>query len=65
MSHLHFFCFQKFSESGNTNPMNKKKKKIKNDDSIDKIEKIIEDTKAETSALKKILKSLDKNTNQK
>ena len=45
--------------------MNKKKKKIKNDDSIDKIEKIIEDTKAETSALKKILKSLDKNTNQK
>lgn len=45
--------------------MSNKKKKIKNDDSLEKIEKIIEDTKAETSALKKILKSLDKNTNQK
>jgi len=45
--------------------MSNKKKKNKNDESLDKIEKIIEDTKAETSALKKILKSLDKNTNQK
>jgi len=45
--------------------MRDKKKKKQNDDSIDKIEKIIEDTKAETSALKKILKSLDKNNNQK
>jgi len=45
--------------------MSNKKKKIKNDESLEKIEKIIEDTKAETSALKKILKSLDKNTNQK
>jgi len=45
--------------------MRDKKKKKQNDESIDKIEKIIEDTKAETSALKKILKSLDKNNNQK
>ncbi|MEA3478237.1 MAG: hypothetical protein U9R60_08665 [Bacteroidota bacterium] len=44
----------------------KKLKKDQNDDSIKKIEEIMENTKAETSALKKILKSLDKNyDNQK
>ncbi len=47
-------------------PKGKKLKEDQNDDSIKNIEEIMENTKAETSALKKILKSLDKkNDNQK